>query len=165
MKRLTTVLAAAAALAALSAAPAVAAPAKSPAKTCAQLAQSNPELYGFIATKPGACQSTLAAVGLDALGTGAFPSTAAAVGNCATLEKTTFPAYTPQDGRVYPYQFYWDIRILLGQLGLTEAAAYYDSIKPQLIAKNRAGCVDVLRRVHSGIMNPVFEALGPPPAA
>jgi hypothetical protein len=146
---------------------------KSPAKACALLAEADPELYGFIATKPGACQSTLAAVGLEALAAGGFPSTAAAVGNCRFLERETFPAYTPEDGRAYPYQFYWDLRILLGQLadadvpGAAEAAAYYDSIASQLFVRNRAGCVRVLRTLHpdGGIMGPVFaflETLPPP---
>jgi hypothetical protein len=166
MKRLSTTLLAAAALAAVSAAPASAqAPAlpKNPVKACAALAQLDPEFYGFIATKPGACQSTLAAVGVDGLLGGAFPSNAAAIGNCKNLEQTTFPAYTPEDGRAYPYLFYWDLRQLLDILGLQEAAAYYDSIRSQLVARNRAECVQVLRRVHGGLMNPVFEALPPGP--
>ena len=143
---------------------------KSPAKACAELSQATEgplaELYSFIATKPGACQSALASVGLEALAAFSFPSNAAAVGNCKSLEKSTFPAYTPEDGRAYPYQFYWDIRILLGDLeaagvpGAAEAAAYYDSIAPQLYAPNRAGCVNVLRPVHGGLMDPVFGFLG-----
>jgi hypothetical protein len=143
---------------------------KSPAKACAALSQATEgplaELYSFIATKPGACQSSLASVGLEALAAFAFPSNAAAVGNCKSLEQSTFPAYTPEDGRAYPYQFYWDIQILLGELeaagvpGAAEAAAYYDSIAPQLHARNRAGCVNVLRAVHGGLMDPVFGFLG-----
>jgi hypothetical protein len=143
---------------------------KSPAKACAELSQATEgplaELYSFIATKPGACQSTLASVGLEALAAFAFPSNAAAVGNCKLLEKSAFTAYTPEDGRAYPYQFYWDLRILLGQMeadgvpGAADAADYYDSVAPQLYAPNRAGCVEVLRAVHGGLMDPVFAFLG-----
>ncbi len=144
---------------------------KSPAKACAMLAEIDPEFHGFIATQPGACQSTLASVGPEALAAGAFPSQAAAVGNCRFLEKETFPAYTPEDGRAYPYRFYWDIRVLLGQLatsgvpGAANAVAYYDSVASRLYARNRAGCVRVLREVHGGLMGPVFAFLGtlPPP--
>lgn len=140
---------------------------KSPAKACALLAEMDPELYGFIGTQPGACQSTLASVGLEAFAAGGFPSQAAAVGNCKFLERETFPAYTPDDGRAYPYQFYWDIRILLGQLatagvpGAADAAEYYDSIASQLFVRNRAGCVRVLRILHpdGGVMGPVFGFL------
>jgi hypothetical protein len=164
MRRILLTLTAVIALTAVTAGTAAAAPSKSPAKQCAALAASDPELYGFIATKPGACQSTLASVGLEALAGGAFPSNAAAIGNCKTLEATAFQAYTPEDGRAYPYQFYWDLRAMIeGVPGLEGAREYYDSIADQLVARNRAGCVAVLRRVHGGLVNPFFEQLPPPP--
>jgi hypothetical protein len=144
MKKLIVSLLAAGAVAGAAATPAAAAP-ESPAKTCAALAASNPELFGFIGTKPGACQSTVASVGLEALMQGAFPSNAAAVGNCKTLEATMFQAYTPEDGRAYPYQFYHFVPGLPAE------------IRSQLYARNRADCVRVLKRIHGGL-------LGGPPA-
>jgi hypothetical protein len=174
VKKLMLTLIAAATLAVATAVPAQAQDLpdlpRSPAKACAALAEATEvplaELYAFIATKPGACQSTLASVGLEALAAFAFPSNAAAVGNCRSLEESTFTAYTPENGRAYPYQFYWDLRELLGQLedagvpGAADAVAYYDSIASRLYARNRAGCVRVLRAVHSGLMDPVFGFLG-----
>ena len=68
------------------ASPAAAVSDKSPAKICQQLAVSDPEVYEFLATKPGGCPSSIASVGIDALMAGAFPSNAAAVGNCKSLE-------------------------------------------------------------------------------
>jgi hypothetical protein len=127
MKKLIVSLLAAGAVAGAAATPAAAAP-ESPAKTCAALAASNPELFGFIGTKPGACQSTVASVGLEALMQGAFPSNAAAVGNCKELERTLFLAGKPAGARPYPYAFYG---------------------APQLTANNRADCVRILRRIHA----------------
>ncbi len=153
MKRLTTLLAATAAATAFAAAPASAQEQelpKSPAKACAILAQEVPPpppgqtLYQFIGTKPGACQSTLASVGLDGLASGAFPSNAAAIGNCKSLEKTAFMAQTPEDGKPYPYDFY---------LGMAPP-----QLRPLLHADNRSECVAVLRRIHGGL-------LGPPPGS
>ncbi len=144
MKKLIASLLAAGAVAGAAATPAAAAPVN-PAKACADLAASNPELFGFIATKPGACQSSIASVGLEALQNGAFPSNAAAVGNCKTLERTMFQDYTPEDGRAYPYQFYHFIPGLPAE------------IRSQLYARNRADCVAILKKVHGGL-------LGGPPA-
>lgn len=166
LKKLILAAAATATLVATGAAPAQAAADQNPKATCAWLAENAPDQYEFVATKRGACESTVARYGIDHVLAFGFPSNAAAVGNCKTLEKTTFQAYTPEDGRAYPYQFYWDIRILLGGLadagvpGAADAAAYYDSVASQLYAANRAGCVRVLRRVHDGLMGPVFGFLG-----
>jgi hypothetical protein len=85
-----------------------------PKQFCDFLAQNEPEAYEFLATQPGACESSIASVGIEALMSGAFPSIAAAVGNCKFLEENFFvgneelglPDYL-DDGRAYPYQFYW----------------------------------------------------------
>lgn len=125
--RILTVTAAAAALTVVPTAGASAAPAgASPVATCKQLAEADPEAYAFIATKPGACVSSVASVGVEALMTGAFPSQAAAVGNCKAIEAMVGG---------YPYAFY----------GRTD---------PAYLATNRAGCVRVLRALHSGQLEP-----------
>ena len=96
---------------------------------------------------------------------GSLPSGAAVVGNCKALEETDFAAYTPEDGRPYPYQFYFYLPDLLAEreaAGLiTEAQleaglAYYASVSDQLYAKNRAECARVLGRLHGGILDPIF---------
>lgn len=115
----------------------------SPAKACEWLAENEPDAYEFIATKPGACESSIASVGVEALMMGAFPSTASAVGNCKFLEATFFggnaemgiPDYL-DDGKTYPYQFYW-----------------FEGVEdPNLFAKNRADCVRVLELLHGGYL-------------
>jgi hypothetical protein len=115
----------------------------SPTAVCAWLAAEQPELYAFIATKPGACESTIASVGLEGLMAGAFPSGAAAIGNCKFLEANFFvgnpdfglPDYLG-DGRAYPYQFYW----------------FEGMNDPNLYAKNRADCVRILELLHGGYL-------------
>ena len=115
----------------------------SPTAVCAWLATEQPELYAFIATKPGACESTIASVGLEGLIAGAFPSRAAAIGNCKFLEANFFvgtpglelPDYLG-DGRAYPYQFYW-----------------FEGVDdPNLYARNRADCVRILELLHGGYL-------------
>jgi hypothetical protein len=145
---------------------------KNPVEACAWLEANEPDLYSLIATKPGACVSTLASVGLEGLLAGELPSNAAVVGQCKSLEQTDFLAFTPEDGRAYPYQFYWFIPGLLmdlAQAGLITPAqlefglAYYESIRDQLVAKNRAGCVSILEMLHpaGGVMAPIFALLPP----
>lgn len=138
---------------------------KNPVQACAWLEANAPDLYGFIATKPGGCVSTIASVGLEGLMEGALPSNAAVVGNCKALEEADFAAYTPEDGRPYPYQFYFYLPDLLTELEaaglITEAQlaaglGYYASVSDQLYAKNRAGCARVLELLHGGILNPIF---------
>jgi hypothetical protein len=158
MKKTILTLLAAGAIAGAGAAPAAAA---SPKAACAN---TTDPIIQFVSSKPGACQSSIAKVGYDALTMGAFPSNAAAIGNCKTLEQTMFMAQTPEDGRAYPYQFYLDIRMLLEMLGEDEAVAYYDANADLFRADNRAECVQVLKRVHSGLAGPLFAALPGPPA-
>jgi hypothetical protein len=148
----------------------------SPTAVCAFLADNDPGTYEFFATKPGGCPSTVASVGVEALMSGAFPSTAAAIGNCKGLEKT-FP-------NGYPYSFYEgvfdNVAIVTamlqeegpgGEPGMSpeEAAAFapvvvanYEANKARFTAKNRAGCVSVLKDLHSGEL---FGLLFAPPAA
>ena len=102
----------------------------SPKAACDEL---DPELYGMLGGTTGACVSTAASVGLDALMTGAFPSTAAAIANCKFLEENFFAM-----AGGYPYAFY-------GQVD-----------DERFVAKNRAGCVQVLYRLHTGEISPVF---------
>lgn len=113
----------------------------SPKETCAWLEANMPEAYAFIATKPGACESSVASVGVEALMAGAFPSTAAAVGQCKFLEENFFtgnpdfglPDYLG-DGKAYPYQFYW-----------------FEGVDdPNLYATNRADCLRILELLHGG---------------
>jgi len=112
-----------------------------PVEACEWLEENIPEAYEFIATQPGACESSIASVGVEALMAGAFPSTATAVGNCKFLEANFFggnpdmglPDYL-DDGKTYPYQFYWFE-------GLDD---------PNLYAKNRADCVRIVELLHGG---------------
>jgi hypothetical protein len=126
-------------------------PSGSPRATCAALAQNAPEAYEFIATKPGACESSVASVGVEALMAGAFPSQASAVGNCKALE-ADFP-------NGYPYTFYegvldnpaavaaeFKVPLQVAQGIVANYLANVDLFK----ARNRAGCVRVLQRLHSG---------------
>lgn len=146
-----------------------------PAAVCGALAAdpSPDSLYGFIGTKPGACQSTITSVGLAALGQGAFPSRAAAVGNCKGLEAEVGG---------YPYTFYGDVFTDVaivtdmlqeegpnGEPGLSpDAAAAFASVVVAnynanvdlFTAKNRNGCVQVLKGLHSGDL---FGLLFAPP--
>ena len=142
----------------------------SPVAICRDLAANNPDLYGFIATKPGGCVSTVASVGLDALAEGAFPSRAAAVGNCKFLEAMSF-FRDPAPAKVYPYTFHGelrDIEVLMTEFGLTEAqaervAAAYEANLDAFTANNRAGCVRVLKGLHSGqLFGLVLGAAGAP---
>ena len=112
---------------------AAAAPSSGPRAICTALKTQNPEVYGFLESKPGGCVSSVASVGVEALMAGAFPSTASAIGNCKFLEANMFGGY--------PYAFY-------GQVN-----------DPRFVAKNRAGCVRVLRALHTGQISP------PPPPA
>ncbi len=169
MKKILLTVLAAAAVAGAGAAPAAAQELpKSPAKACAALATLDPETYAFIATKPGGCQSSIAKEGYAALASFmAFPSTAAAIGNCKTLERTlqSEGGFLATEGAdPYPYAFYKSLRDFLEMIGEDEAVAYYDANASQFLAKNRAGCVQVLKRVHAGLANPLFAALPGPPA-
>lgn len=124
----------------------------SPKAVCATLAEQEPDLYQFIATKPGACESSVASVGMEALLQGAFPSQASAVGNCKMLETEIS----------YPYSFYGDLfstvegaAFFLQQVGLPPelaalVVANYAANIDAFTAKNRAGCVTVLKGLHSG---------------
>ena len=128
-KFLVTAVSIAIAGAALVMAPAAAAaPTSNPVRLCAALAEQDPEAYAFLATKPGGCVSSVASVGVEALMAGAFPSKAAAVGNCKFLEANVFGGY--------PYAFY-------GQVA-----------DPRFVANNRAGCIAVLKRLHTGEISP-----------
>ena len=134
----------------------------SPAAFCRELKVNSPDLYEGLATH-GGCVSSIASVGADALEAGAFPSMAAAIGNCKMLERTAFVA----DGsRAYPYTFYGDvfsnvdivIGILMedgvpaeGAAALAPAiVANYLASQSAFTATNRAGCISVLRGLHSG---------------
>ncbi|HEX6888083.1 MAG TPA: hypothetical protein VF143_08250 [Candidatus Nanopelagicales bacterium] len=170
-----TVLAAAFLACGLASAPAAsAAPAAgSPAKTCDYLASITDEtdplfgLYDFIATQPGGCESTIASVGIAALSEGAFPSQAAAVGNCKAIE---------DEVGGYPYQFYGGF---LDNVEAVTAALIEDGVPPDVAAamapiivdnylanvdlftaENRPGCVRVLQGLHSGeLFGLIFPAL------
>ena len=156
MSRLALTASLAAALVAIPAtatAAGAAAPAASgsPRAVCAALAEQDPEAYAFIATKPGACESSVASVGVEALMSGAFPSQAAAVGNCKALE-ATFP-------NGYPYRFYEGVldnaQVVAArfQVPLPVAqgiVANYLANADAFTARNRSGCVRVLRGLHSG---------------
>lgn len=120
------------ALAALAAPAALAGSDASPAKFCKEiLPVVNPEASEFLGTG-GGCVSSVASVGIDALMTGAFPSTAAAIENCKFLEDAVF---SPSNGggSPYPYSFYGN---------------------PAYTAKNRADCVYFLRAFHTGQLPP-----------
>jgi hypothetical protein len=112
----------------------------SPVVVCAYLRDNVPDAYEFLNTKPGACVSSIASVGRVALEEGAFPSIAAAIGNCKFLEATAFmdPA-EPNPGGPYPYQFYW----------------FGGSDPDQYTANNRAGCVKLLYKFHTGQLPPL----------
>lgn len=129
---------------------------KNPVKACALLAQVDPEAYAFLATKPGGCVSSLASVGADALMVGAFPSTAAAVGNCKAIEA---------DVGGYPYQFYGfllpSIEGLVDQATYDEIAALYNERADMLYARNRADCLRLLRYFHGGGMDDIYALLPP----
>lgn len=90
----------------------------------------DPEASAFLGTG-GGCVSSVASVGIEALMSGAFPSTAAAIENCKFLE-TAFFAPT-NGGDPYPYAFYGN---------------------PNYVAKNRAECVWFLRAFHTGLLPP-----------
>jgi hypothetical protein len=156
-----TVLTLAVASTGLAAAPAAQA-GTGPAAFCRQLKVDSPDLYGGLGGFAG-CVSTIAAVGADALDEGAFPSIAAAIANCKMLEKTAFVA---DGGSAYPYTFYGDV---FSNVGVVTGLLIEDGVPPEVAAQlapmivanylanrdaftanNRAGCVQVLRRLHSG---------------
>ena len=125
MRRIIQVLLAATLLAALPAAAASAKPdgdKMSPREWCQFLEENDQEAYQFLATQPGGCESSIASVGAEALMTGAFPSNAAAVGNCKLIEAEVGG---------YPYAFYGN---------------------PEWTAYNRADCVQLLRFFHGGFV-------------
>lgn len=142
-------------------APAHAAAATSPTQICRDLAMNAPDVYEFLATKPGGCVSSVASVGLDALETGAFPSNAAAVGNCKFLESTSFFRF-PAPASTYPVIFHEEfgdldaVIALLGEDVPAEVAAIvvanFNENIDAFTADNRAGCVRVLRGLHSGAL-------------
>ena len=111
-------------LAAVAAAFAVAAPAAS-----ANPAKDCAEL-GNLGLSRGACASTLASGGSPD-----NPSTAAFVANCKSLEANGVPEIGAPPIQ-YPYAFY-------GREN-----------DPRYVAKNRAGCVRVLRALHTGQIPP-----------
>lgn len=150
--------------------PAHAAAATSPTQACRDLAANAPEVYGFLATKPGGCVSSVASVGLEALQAGAFPSNAAAIGNCKFLEQMSFFRF-PAPASTYPVVFHEefgnidaviamlvedgtpaDVAAQLAQIVVGNFNANIDAFT----ANNRAGCVRVLRGLHSGSL---FELL------
>ena len=146
--------------------PAHAAAATSPTQICRDLAANAPDAYEFLATKPGGCVSSVASVGLDALQAGAFPSNAAAVGNCKFLESMSF-FRVPAPTSTYPVTFHEEfgnldavIALLIEEGVPAEVAA---TLAPIVVANfnenidaftanNRAGCVRVLRGLHSGAL-------------
>lgn len=91
-------------------------------------------------TTQGGCTSSIASVGVDALMTGAFPSTAAAVANCKDLEETFFLEGKPDGARPYPYAFYGNAHL------------------PAYVAENRADCVQILEALHTGQLPPGPQA-------
>lgn len=105
-----------------------------PKAVCDELAMLDPDTYAFLGGTTGTCVSSLASVGMEELMAGAFPSTAAAIANCKFLEENVFVEFGG-----YPYAFY-------GQVD-----------DERFVAKNRAGCVEVLYRLHTGEITP------PPP--
>lgn len=150
--------------------PAHAAAATSPTQICRDLAAAAPEVYEFIATKPGGCVSTVASVGLEALQAGAFPSNAAAIGNCKFLEQMSFFRF-PAPASTYPVVFHEEfgnldavVAILIEQGAPADVApllapmvvANFTTNIDAFTANNRAGCVRVLRGLHSGAL---FELL------
>ena len=107
-----------------------------PSKLCREiLPMVDPEASEFLGTG-GGCVSSVASVGVEALMNGAFPSNAAAVANCKSLEATAFMA-TSTTGKPYPYAFYGN---------------------PDWTAHNRADCVDFLRAFHTGVLSPPEQA-------
>lgn len=145
-------LALAAACTAAAAVPLLAAPAavaQSPAKVCVELDD--------LELSRGACASSVATSGTtnpDEI----VPSGAAFIANCKGLEATMFD---DGDGRPYPYQFYEgvldDPQAVAGMLGVPpEVAAVvvanYEANVSAFVADNRAGCVRVLRGLHSGAL-------------
>ncbi|MEO6712934.1 MAG: hypothetical protein ABIM89_05835 [Mycobacteriales bacterium] len=156
-------------------APAQAAAESSPVQICRDLAANAPDLYEFIATKPGGCVSTVASVGLEALAAGAFPSNAAAIGNCKFLEQMSFFRF-PAPASVYPVVFHEEF----GDLDAVIALLIEDGVPAEVAAtlapivvtnftenidaftaNNRAGCVRVLRGLHSGaLFELIFAGLG-----
>lgn len=106
-----------------------------PARAC----QENfMDVRDFLPTM-GGCVSSLASVGAEGLLAGEFPSRAAAIHNCKALEASDFLAGKPEGARPYPYAFY-------GNVG-----------NPLYTAENRAGCVEVLYRLHTGQIPPGFQ--------
>ncbi len=145
-------LAVAVACGAAAAAQLVATPAAlaSPSALCAEL--------GDLGLSRGACASSVATSGAtteDEI----VPSGAAYIANCKQLEAADFVA--DGDSRPYPYQFYKGVLddpvIVSGMLGLPPelaevVSANYVANSSAFVAKNRAGCVDVLRGLHSGAL-------------
>ena len=133
MKRRTIVLVAAIAVLLLTVvSPASAGRDSNPVDICKYLEAEMPEAYEFLNTKPGGCVSSVASVGVDGLMSGAFPSTAAAVGQCKILEATAMmDPGEPNPGGPYPYQFYW-----------------FEGVD-DFVAKNRADCVKFLEFFHT----------------
>jgi hypothetical protein len=126
-----------------------AAVAQSPAKLCAAL--------GNLDLPRGACASSVATSGATSADD-VVPSGAAYVANCKGLESTDFVA--GDDGaRPYPYQFYKGVldnpQIVAAMLEVplevaTVVSAKYEANASAFVANNRAGCVQVLRGLHSG---------------
>ena len=142
-------LAVAVACGAAAAAQLVATPAASaagPAALCADL-----ENLGL---SRGACVSSVATSGATTADE-IVPSQAAYIANCKDLEVSAFAA--DGDGRPYPYQFYkgmLDNPVVASEFFGPELApvvvANYLANQSAFVADNRAGCVRVLRGLHSG---------------
>ena len=147
--------------------PAEAAAETSPTQICRDLAANAPDVYEFLATKPGGCVSSVASVGVEALQAGAFPSNAAAIGNCKFLETMSFFRF-PAPASTYPVVFHEEfgdldavIALLIEEFEVPAGVAA--TLAPIVVANfnanidaftadNRAGCVRVLRGLHGGAL-------------
>ncbi len=148
-RALAVAVASGAALAAQLVAAPLATASVNPAKVCVEL--------GDLDLSRGACASSVAQSQTgdpDAV----LPSGAAYIANCKDLEQTMFAA---EGARPYPYQFYKgvldDPATVSAMLGLPPALAQivsqnYVANAASFTAANRAGCVDVLRGLHSGAL-------------
>jgi hypothetical protein len=148
-RALAAAVASGAALAAQLVAAPVAAASVNPAKVCVEL--------GDLDLSRGACASSVAQSQTgdpDAV----LLSGAAYIANCKDLEQTMFSA---EGARPYPYQFYKGVLddparvagMLQVPIEVAEVvSANYVANAASFTAANRAGCVDVLRGLHSGAL-------------
>jgi hypothetical protein len=132
-----------------------AASAAGPAALCAEL--------GDLGLTRGACASSVATSGATSEDD-IVPSGAAYIANCKRLEATDFV----KDGaRPYPYQFYKGLldtpegaELFFPGAGAAVSANYLQH-QAAFVAANRAGCVRVLRGLHSGALFDLLLASAP----